>query len=49
MTVLSNMLGSSGRAGAVAGHDEGEVPQQAPRRSFAAAYKLRILAEDEAG
>lgn len=40
MTVLSNMLGSSGRAG--------EVPQQAPRRSFAAAYKLRILAEDEA-
>lgn len=29
-------------------HDEGEVPERARRRTFTAAYKLRILAEYEA-
>ena len=29
-------------------HDEGEVPERARRRSFTAAYKLRVLAEYEA-
>jgi transposase len=48
MTVLSNITRPSGHAGGVAEHDEGEVPERARRRSFTAAYKLKILAEYEA-
>ncbi len=48
MTVLSNITGPSGHAGRVTEHDEGEVPERARRRTFTAAYKLRILAEYEA-
>jgi len=48
MTVLSNIARSSGHAGRVSGHDEGEVPERARRRSFTAAYKLWVLAEYEA-
>jgi len=45
MTVLSNITRPPGHAGGVSEHDEGEVPERARRRSFTAAYKLRILAE----
>ena len=48
MTVLNNITPQSGHAGRVTGHDEGEVPERARRRTFTAAYKLRILAEYEA-
>ncbi len=48
MTVLSNIRRADGHAGRVNGHDEGEVPERARRRTFTAAYKLRILAEYEA-
>ena len=48
MTVLSNITRPSGHAGPVTEHDEGEVPERARRRTFTAAYKLRILAEYEA-
>jgi len=48
MTVLSNVTRPSGHAGLVTEHDEGEVPERARRRTFTAAYKLRILAEYEA-
>ena len=48
MTVLSNIARPSGHAGLVGGHDEGEVPERARRRTFTAAYKLRVLAEYEA-
>ncbi len=48
MTVLSNIAGPAGHAGRVNGHDEGEVPERARRRTFTAAYKLRVLAEYEA-
>lgn len=48
MTVLSNITRSNGHAGRVSEHDEGEVPERARRRSFTAAYKLRVLAEYEA-
>lgn len=45
MTVLSNIARPGGHAGGVTEHDEGEVPGRARRRTFTAAYKLRILAE----
>lgn len=48
MTVLSNMAGPDGHAVRVNGHGEGEVPERGRRRTFTAAYKLRILAEYEA-
>ena len=48
MTVLSNIARPDGHAGPVVGHAEGEVPERARRRTFAAAYKLRVLAEYEA-
>ena len=48
MTVLSNITRPPGHAGGVSEHDEGEVPERARRRSFTAAYKLRVLAEYEA-
>lgn len=48
MMVLSNMARLDGHAVRVNGHDEGEVPERARRRTFTAAYKLLILAEYEA-
>ena len=48
MTVLSDIARPNGHAGLVVGHDEGEVPERARRRTFTAAYKLKILAEYEA-
>lgn len=49
MTVLTTLSQSSAHAGAVNDdRSSGEVPERARRRSFTAAYKLRVLAEYEA-
>lgn len=49
MTVLTTISRSGAHAGAVNDdHSTGEVPERARRRTFTAAYKLRILAEYEA-
>ena len=49
MTVLTTISRSGAHAGAVhEDHPAGEVPEPARRRTFTAAYKLKVLAEYEA-
>ena len=48
MTVLMVDKGRGAHAGVVTEHSSGEVPERAKRRSFTAAYKLKIVAEYEA-
>jgi hypothetical protein len=47
MTVLTTLARTGGHAGAVNEHSTGEVPERARRRTFAAAYKLQVLADYE--
>jgi len=48
MTVLTTIPGPGVHAGAVTDHPSGEVPERAKRRTFTAAYKLKIVEEYEA-
>lgn len=48
MTVLTTVSGRGAHAGVVADHSSGEVPERAKRRTFTAAYKLKIVEEYEA-
>ena len=48
MTVLTTIPRPGVHAGVVTDHPGGEVPERAKRRTFTAAYKLRIVAEYEA-
>ena len=48
MTVLTTVSDRGAHAGVVTDHSSGEVPERAKRRTFTAAYKLRVLAEYEA-
>jgi len=47
MTVLTTVGRRDAHAGVVADHLSGEVPERARRRTFTAAYKLRIVEEYE--
>jgi hypothetical protein len=48
MTVLTTITRSGAHAGAVNDdHPSGEVPERARRRTFTAAYKLKVLADCE--
>jgi transposase-like protein len=48
MTVLTTITRSGAHAGAVNDdHPSGEVPERARRRTFTAAYKLKVLADYE--
>ena len=48
MTVLTTMARSGTHAGVVSDdHPSGEVPERARRRTFTAAYKLKVLAQYE--
>ena len=48
MTVLPTIPRLDADAGVMTDHSSGEVPERARRRTFTAAYKLRILTEYEA-
>ena len=48
MTVLTTIQRPGIHAGGVTDHPSGEVPERARRRTFTAAFKLKILAEYEA-
>lgn len=48
MTVLTTIPGPAVHAGVVTGHPSGEVPERARRRTFTAAYKLKVVEEYEA-
>jgi len=48
MTVLTTIPTPGVHAGAVMDHPSGEVPERAKRRTFTAAYKLKIVEEYEA-
>ena len=48
MTVLTTIPTPGVHAGAVMDHSSGEVPERAKRRTFTAAYKLKIVEEYEA-
>ena len=48
MTVLTTIPRPGVHAGVVADPSSGEVPERAKRRTFTAAYKLKIVAEYEA-
>ncbi len=48
MTVLTTISRPGVHAGVVTDHRSGEVPERARRRTFTAAYKLRIVEEYEA-
>ena len=48
MTVLTTIQRPGADAGGVTDHSSGEVPDRAKRRTFTAAYKLKIVAEYEA-
>ena len=48
MTVLTTIQRPGAHAGGVTDHCSGEVPDRAKRRTFTAAYKLKIVAEYEA-
>ena len=48
MTVLTTIPTPGVHAGAVMDHSSGEVPERARRRTFTAAYKLKIVEEYEA-
>ena len=47
MTVLATVPGRGAHAGVVTDHPSGEVPERAKRRTFTAAYKLKIVQEYE--
>ena len=47
MTVLTTVSRRSAHAGLVTDHRSGEVPERASRRTFTAAYKLKIVEEYE--
>jgi transposase-like protein len=47
MTVLTTVSRRGAHAGVVTDHPSGEVPERAKRRTFTAAYKLRIVEEYE--
>ena len=47
MTVLTTVSRRGAHAGVVTDHPSGEVPERAKRRTFTAAYKLRIIEEYE--
>ena len=48
MTVLMTIQRPGVHAGGVTEHSSGEVPDRAKRRTFTAAYKLKIVEEYEA-
>lgn len=48
MTVLTTIRRPGVHAGVVTDHPSGEVPERATRRTFPAAYKLKIVEEYEA-
>ena len=48
MTVLTTISRPGDHAGVVTDHSSGEVPERARRRTFTAAYKLKIVEEYEA-
>ena len=48
MTVLTTVSRRGAHAGVVTDHSSGEVPERAKRRTFTAAYKLKIVEEYEA-
>ena len=48
MTVLMTIRRPGVHAGVVTDHPSGEVPERAKRRTFTAAYKLKIVEEYEA-
>ncbi len=48
MTVLTTIQRPGVHAGVVTDHPSGEVPERARRRTFTAAYKLKIVEEYEA-
>ena len=48
MTVLTTVSGRGAHAGVVTDHSSGEVPERAKRRTFTAAYKLKIVEQYEA-
>ena len=48
MTVLPTIPRLDADAGVMTDHSSGEVPERARRRTFTAAYKLKILTEYEA-
>ncbi len=48
MTVLTTIPRPGAHAGGVTEHSSGEVPDRAKRRTFTAAYKLKIVEEYEA-
>jgi len=47
MTVLTTVSDRDAHAGVVTDHSSGEVPERARRRTFTAAYKLKIVQEYE--
>ena len=47
MTVLTTVSRRGAHAGVVTDHPSGEVPERAKRKTFTAAYKLRIIEEYE--
>ena len=47
MTVLTTVTDRGAHAGVVTDHPSGEVPERAMRRTFTAAYKLKIVQEYE--
>ena len=47
MTVLTTVSRRGAHAGVVTDHSSGEVPERAKRRTFTAAYKLKIVEEYE--
>ena len=47
MTVLTTVSDRGAHAGVVTDHSSGEVPERAKRRTFTAAYKLKIVQEYE--
>ena len=47
MTVLTTVSRRGAHAGVVRDHPSGEVPERAKRRTFTAAYKLKIVEEYE--
>lgn len=47
MTVLTTVSRRGAHSGAVTDHPSGEVPERAKRRTFTAAYKLKIVEEYE--
>ena len=47
MTVLTTVSRRGAHAGVVTEHPSGEVPERAKRRTFTAAYKLKIVEEYE--